>query len=264
MDASIKLIVSSRDGRSYLRSLYVTPPFRVVSVGQLNFDGGAYLMQMSTSPGVLSGDRYEIEIEVEDGARLQMKSQSYQRIYDMEGEAHQETKIKIGNNAHFSQVAHPIVPHRNSAFFAKNNVELGENSSFLQSEIITCGRKFHGEEFLFREFSNSVEVRYRGKLRVKDRVWLSPEKMPLKSCGLLEGYTHQATLIYQTTQNQDITTTIETIYDMIAETSDIKFGISATHYPGFIIRILGNGGEILFNTLQGVQDYMWNLNNKSC
>ncbi len=261
MEAQIKLIVGAKGGRSYLRSLYVTPPFRVVSVGQLNFDGGAYLMQMSTSPGVLSGDRYEIDIEVESCARLQMKSQSYQRIYDMEGEAHQTMRIKVGDNAHFSQVAHPIVPHRNSAFFAKSEVELGENSSFLQSEIITCGRKFHGEEFLFREFSNSVEVRSGGVLRLKDRVWLSPDKMPLKGCGLLEGFTHQATLVYQTTQSQDVTSIINDIHDIISQNQGVEFGISSTHYSGYVIRMLGDGGEILFNTLQRVQDYMWNLQN---
>lgn len=259
MEAEIKLFVGCKGGRSYLRSLYVTPPFRVVSVGQLNFDGAAYLMQMSTSPGVLSGDRYNIEIGVEDGARLQMKSQSYQRIYDMEGVAHQKMAIKIGDNAHFSQVAHPIVPHRNSAFFAKSEVELGENSSFLQSEIITCGRKFHGEEFLFREFSNSVEVRHNGILRLKDRVWLSPNSMPLRGCGLLEGHTHQATLIYQTTQQQDITTIINDIHNIISELTGVEFGISATHYPGFVLRALGGGGEELFAALQRVQDYMWDL-----
>ncbi len=259
MEARINLIVGCRDGRSYLRSLYVSPPFRVVSVGQLHSDGGAYLMQMSTSPGVLSGDRYQIEIGVEDNSRLQMKSQSYQRIYDMEGEAHQQMKITVGNNAHFSQVAHPIVPHRNSAFFSKSIVELGDNSSFLQSEIITCGRKFHGEEFLFREFSNSVEVRSGGKLRLMDRVWLSPKKMPLRGCGLLEGKTHQATMIYQTTKNQNITTIIDDIHDIVSAVENIEFGISATHYQGFVLRALGGGGELLFNTLQRVQDYMWNL-----
>ncbi len=261
MEASIKLIVGYKGGRSYLRSLYVTPPFRVVSVGQLHFDGGAYLMQMSTSPGVLSGDRYDIEMEVEEGAHLQMKSQSYMRIYDMDGEAHQEMRIKVGDNAHFSQVAHPIVPHRNSAFFTRSMVELGENSSFLQSEIITCGRKFHGEEFLFREFSNSVEVRHEGRLRLKDRVWLSPKRMPLLSCGLLEGYSHQATLIYQTTGNQDIKATIKDIHNMLAEVHGIEFGVSMTHYPGFVIRMLGSGGEALFNTLERVQDYMWRVTN---
>ncbi len=258
MESQIRLVVTQREGRSYIRSLYVTPPFRVVSVGQLARDGAAYLMQMSTSPGVLSGDNYQIDISLEEGTRLQFKSQSYQRIYDMEGEARQQMRITIANGAHYSQVAHPIVPHRNSAYSATTTVELGEDSSFLQSEIITCGRRLHGEEFLFREFSNSVEIYAGGVLRLKDRVWLSPTKMPLLQIGLLEGYTHQATLIYQTTRpGEDIRDSIESIYNMLSTVENLEFGISESHFSGFVIRLLGVGGEQIFEALQKVQSYMW-------
>ncbi|MFR9597303.1 MAG: urease accessory protein UreD [Rikenellaceae bacterium] len=258
MEAQIKLTVAQRGGHSHIRSLYTTPPFRVVSVGQLANDGAAYLMQMSTSPGVLSGDRYHIKIEVEDGARLQLKSQSYQRIYDMDEEAQQQMVIRIGDNAHFSQVAHPIVPHRNSAYFASTRVEMGENSSFLQGEIITCGRRHYGEEFEFREFSNSVELYHKGRLRIKDRVWLAPHKAPLREIGLLEGHTHQATLIYQTTQQSvDIRAMIDHLYNDISQIQGVEFGVSESAYPGFVLRLLGDGGEQLFDLLQRVQDHLW-------
>ncbi len=258
MDAQIRLAVGCREGRSYIRSLYTTPPFRVVSVGQIERDGAAYLMQMSTSPGVLSGDRYEIDIELDANARLQYKSQSYQRIYDMEGDAEQRMSIKIGDGAHFSQVAHPIVPHRNSSYSAHSRVELGRESSFLQSEIITCGRKLHGEAFVFREFSNCVELYAEGRLRLKDRVWLSPSNLPLTDMGLLEGYTHQATLIYQTTESGvDINSVIEEVHRLLSLEDGVEFGISRSHYPGFVVRLLGGGGEQLFEALVAVQRYLW-------
>lgn len=214
-------------------------------------------MQMSTSPGVLSGDRYKIAITVEDNAHLQLKSQSYQRLYDMEESATQEMDITIGNSAHFSQVAHPIVPHRHSSFSSRSIVTLGENSSFLQSEIITCGRKYHGEEFEFREFSNSVELYAGGVLRLKDRVWLCPASTPLLGMGLLEGSTHQGTLIYQTTEKVDIKSYIDIIYGELSSIEGVIFGISATHYPGFVLRALGDGGERLFNIFLRVQELLW-------
>ncbi|MFR9565202.1 MAG: urease accessory protein UreD [Rikenellaceae bacterium] len=258
MDAQIRLSVGCREGRSYIRSLYTTPPFRVVSVGQCERDGAAYLMQMSTSPGVLSGDRYEIDIELETDARLQFKSQSYQRIFDMEGEAQQRMRITVGDGAHYSQVSHPIVPHRNSSYSAVTEVELGRESSFLQSEVITCGRRLHGEAFEFREFSNSVEVYDEHRLRLKDRVWLSPKALPLTDLGLLEGRTHQATLIYQTTVNGvDIKAVIEAVQTMLSAVEGLEFGISESHYSGFVVRLLGGGGELLFEALSSVQRYLW-------
>lgn len=259
MDAQIRLSVGHKQGRSYLRSLYTTPPFRVISVGQLHDDGALYLMQMSTSPGVLSGDKYDFRIELEAGAMLQLQSQSYQRLYDMQDNASQTMNITLGRGAHFSQVAHPIVPHRNSAFEARSVVEMGEDSSFLQSEIITCGRKHHGEAFEFRSFSNSVEIRSAGVLRLKDRVWLCPSQTPLLECGLLEGATHQGTLVYQSTAAQeDIAETIEHLYTELSGIENLKFGISATHYPGFVIRALGQGGESLYGAFLKVQEYLWN------
>ncbi len=258
MEARIKLIIAQREGRSYPLSLYVTPPFRVVSVGQLRHDGAAYLMQMSTSPGILNGDDYQIDISLLPHTRLQMKSQSYLRIFDMDSSATQHITIDVGDDAHFSQVSHPIVPHRNSSFTSSTRVKLGENSSFVQSEIITCGRKFHGEEFEFREFSNSVEVRSKGVLRLKDRVWLNPTTTPLRSCGLLEGFTHQGTFVFQTTcKDNNAAECIEHIHTLLSSIEDIDYGISKSYYSGFIIRVLGTSGETLYNSFLEIQEYLW-------
>ncbi|MFI3278813.1 MAG: urease accessory protein UreD [Rikenellaceae bacterium] len=257
MEANIRLEVCAKGGRSYIKSLYVTPPFRLISVGQLACDGALYLMQMTTSPGVLSGDRYDIEVSVDSGASLQLKSQSYQRIYDMEGEASQYLSIDIGDDAHFSQVPHPIVPHRNSSFTSHTKVNIGERSSFLQSEIITCGRKYHGEEFEFRLFANNIEVRSGGHLRFMDRLRLTPSTTPLRGCGLLEGATHQGTLIFQTTEECDVSVLMEEVYQLLESHKEINFGVSLTHHKGFVLRALGRGGEALFNAFCCVQQYIW-------
>ncbi len=257
MESKIDLIVGYKSEGSYVRSLYVTPPFRLVPVGQLRRDGRCYLMQMSTSPGVLSGDIYSINIEVESGASLCLASQSYQRLYDMEGSAEQTMKISLGDGAHFSQVSHPIVPHRNSSYSSSCRVDMGQGSSFLQSEIITCGRKYHGEEFAFRSFSNLVELYVEGELRFRDRVLLNPSLSPLSECGLLEGYTHQGTLIYQSTMEEDLKPTIERVYEHLTTIKGLRFGISATAHSGFIVRALGDGGESLFNAFTTVQELLY-------
>ena len=71
MDSKLQIVTGCRDGKSYLKDVFVNPPFRVVPVGQLKKDGGAYLMMTSSSPGILSGDHYFMEVLVEENARLQ-------------------------------------------------------------------------------------------------------------------------------------------------------------------------------------------------
>jgi urease accessory protein len=38
---------------------------------------------------------------------------------------------------------------------------------------------------------------------------------------------------------------------------NISFGISETAANGFVLRVLGNGGEQLFNCFQQVQNFLW-------
>lgn len=257
MECRLSLVTAAREGRSYMKDLYVTPPFRVVSVGQLARDGGAYLMVMSSSPGILDGDHYHVDIRVCESARLQLQSQSYQRLFHMEQGATQQMNICLERGASFSQVPHPIVPHEGSVFHSVCQVDMGEDCSFLQSEIITCGRKHYGEAFRFRDFRNLLEVRYAGRLLLKDNIRLKPADMPLSSIGLLEGHTHQGTLVYLNTQHQPMRETIEEVHSLVETFEGVEFGLSLIAGNGFVLRALGNGGERLLDCFRAVQQYMW-------
>lgn len=263
MECKLYLVTARRGEKSYMKDLFVSPPFRVVSVGQLESDGGAYLMVMSTSPGILDGDSYHLDIRVEEGARLQLQSQSYQRLFQMEGRATQEMHITLGPNASFSQVPYPIVPHTNSSFHSMSRVEMADGCTFLQSEIITCGRKHHGEAFCFREFHNRVEVYHEGRLLLKDNVWLIPSQMPLLGLGLLEGFTHQGTLICLNTRKVSVSKQVELIYEQLSEEKEIEFGISLTQTEGFVLRLLGQGGEQLYRCFRQVQELMWRVDSNT-
>lgn len=257
MICSLKITVEQRQGRSYLKDVFVTPPFRVVSVGQNKSDQAAYLMVMSTSPGILSGDEYQILVHVKQGARMQLQSQSYQRLYNMEDKATQDMEVRLESGSSFFYVPHPLVPHANSFFTSVNKVYLKDDCELLMSEIITCGRKHHGEVFQYRHFQNLIEVYHHDRLVLKDNVLLQPTLMPLNSTGLLEGYTHQGTLVYLHTRQGAVNELIEELFTMMETEQDIIFGISSVQQKGFVLRILGNGGEQLYNCFLKVQQYLW-------
>lgn len=257
MICSLNITVEEKQGRSYLKDVFVTPPFRVVPVGQNKTDLASYLMVMSTSPGILSGDEYQIHVLVKAAARLQLQSQSYQRLYNMEHSATQQMEVRLEKGSSFFYVPHPVVPHQNSCFTSVNKVYLQDNCELMMSEIITCGRKHHGEVFKYRHFQNLIEIYHLQKLILKDNVLLQPESMPLTSIGLLEGYTHQGTLVYLNTKGGAVKDWIEQLYLMMEPEKDMLFGISAVQRNGFVLRILGNGGEQLYNCFQKVQQFLW-------
>ncbi len=260
MVSTLNITVENRGACSFLKNAYVTQPFRIVPVGQHRFDAHAYLMIMSSSPGILSGDEYNIDITVQENARLQLQSQSYQRLFNMEGKASQKMHVKLKRGSSFFYVPHPIVPHKNSTFSSISRMDMEDDCEVLLSEIITCGRKHHGEVFEFTKFHNLFEVFHKGHLTLKDNILLQPGQMPLTRMGMLETFTHQGTLIYTTTQNHtNITEFTNRIQTMMEDEPDILGGVSTLQHNGFIVRVLAHGGEQLLTLFQTIQEILWNI-----
>lgn len=257
MICNLDIKVAQREGKSYLKDAYVTQPFRIVPVGQYRKDNAAYLMMMSSSPGLLDGDDHRIQIDIDLKAKLQLQSQAYQRLFKMKNASHQTLTVKMAEGSCFSYVPHPIVPQESSTFYSRNEIYMEKGCQLLMSEIITCGRKLSGEIFKYNHFQNLIEVYHEGRLLLKDNVLLQPEIMPLQELGLFEGYTHQGTLLYLNTKGISVKELIEEFYEMYHEQSDMEFGISELQKDGFIIRLLGKGGEQLYNIFKNIQGILW-------
>ena len=257
-----------KEGKSYLMDSYVSVPFRITNIGQIKEDGCLYMMLGSSSPGLLDTDNHEIDINVEENSRFQLQTQSYQRLYNMKKGSSQITKVKLAPNSAFCYVPHPIVPQENSIFRNHTIIYLEKNCELILSEIITCGRKnsefispdreIFGEIFKFTYFQNVTEICFNDLLILKDKIILEPQVVPVDTVIQLEGYTHQATFIYLNTGNSSVA------YELIAEIlkimeyeENISFGVSEMAANGFVLRVLGNGGEQLFNCFQQIQNFLW-------
>ncbi len=257
-----------KEGKSYLMDSYVSVPFRITNIGQIKEDGCLYMMLGSSSPGLLDTDNHEIDINVEENSRFQLQTQSYQRLYNMKKGSSQITKVKLAPNSTFCYVPHPIVPQENSIFRNHTIIHLEKNCELILSEIITCGRKnsefispdreIFGEIFKFTYFQNVTEICFNDLLILKDKIILEPQVVPVDTVIQLEGYTHQATFIYLNTGNSSVA------YELIAEIlkimeyeENISFGVSEMAVNGFVLRVLGNGGEQLFNCFQQIQNFLW-------
>lgn len=261
MNSHLNIIAGYKQSKSYVKDLYVTLPFRVVSVGQLKNDNKLYQMIMSSSPGILDGDHYKLQITLEKGAALQLQSQSYQRLFNMKGQAAQELNVLMEDETSFAYVPHPIVPHEASNFKSVAKIHIGKKSNIIISEIITCGRKHHGEVFKLRRFQNLMEIYHENKLAVKDNVVIQPDLIPIESIGNLEQYTHQGTLIfYSTKENINKEDLVEKIIHATENLQkEVEIGISTMEGNGFVLRAVGYGGEIMYNFFLQVQELLWSL-----
>ena len=251
MIAELQIKVTANGCTSFLQNSYYTTPLKVMNITEERNSKQLHLMLMSSSPGILDGDRYNIKIDVAENASLHLHTQAYQRLFQMKGEATQQLNVDIADGASFVFLPHPSVPHQQSSFVSRNTFYLGNYSLFIFGEVLTCGRKLNGEAFLFTKYHSITEVYSHNKLVIKENLLMQPATINVQAIGQLEGYTHQASMIYLE-ENIDVKNLQSIIIQLLAAEKNIEMGITAAPISGLIIRLLGNGAEQLYNCLQRI------------
>jgi urease accessory protein len=255
MIATLHIQTAARGNSTYLKNTYFTTPYKVANITEDKKANPLHLMLMSSSPGILDGDQYQLKIELAEGSALQLHTQSYQRLFNMKQRASQTMEVFLAANSAFCFLPHPAVPHAASVFKSTNKIYLEDSCSLVFGEILTCGRKLNGEVFRFSKYHNITEVYLQNKLMIKENLLIEPATINVNSIGQLEGFTHQASLIYlhATTKIKHLS---EKVNGLLAEQKGIAFGISAAPINGLIIRILGNKAEQLHDCLKAIAELL--------
>jgi urease accessory protein len=246
MISDLHIITSLREKVTYLKKLYFTAPFKVANVTENKQDRQLHLTLMSSSPGILDGDEYHLKIELESGCALRLYTQAYQRLFKMKSSASQHVDFHLAENSSLYFLPHPVVPHFESNYSAKNRIYLSDNCCLIFGEILTCGRKLNGELFKFSKFHNLTEVYLNEKLVIRENLLIEPANIDMSAMGQLEGYTHQASMIYLH-EEADVAHLCSLIHQLLSAETGIEFGVSAAPVNGVIVRIMGMGAEQLMD-----------------
>lgn len=259
MNASLHIQVADRNGCSYLNQSFFTTPFKVANITEDKNSHQLHLMLMSSSPGILDRDVYDIKIDVAENCSLQLHTQAYQRLFNMKTGASQQMNVDIADNASFIFLPHPSVPHEKSSFISRNNFYLGNNSKLVFGEVLTCGRKLNGELFRFTKYHSITQVFINNKLIIKENLLMQPSLVDANTIGQLEGYTHQASMIWLQ-EDADVKIMQEQLLQLLSSETNIEYGVTAAPVNGLIIRLLGNGAEQLYELLNKINT---NLNHEA-
>jgi urease accessory protein len=249
VNATVTIETALRGSMSFLKSCFCTPPFKVLDITQDSRKNILHLMLMSASPGVLDGDGYHFKIRVAAECSLQLHTQSYQRLFQMQNGALQQMEVVLEEGASFHFLPHPTVPHRRASFTAINTVQLCRQCRLVWGEVLTCGRKGSGEAFTFSKYHSRTTIYMQGRLVVKENLLLQPSVTDVAGIGQWEGYTHQASLLYLQ-EEISVPEVIASLHEWLQQQEGICFGITALPVSGVVVRILGNKGETLHCCLQ--------------
>lgn len=249
MISELHIQTALRNKITFLEKAYHTTPFKIANITEDKKHHTLHLMLMSSSPGILDSDEYKIKIDVSQNCSLHLQTQSYQRLFNMKVGAVQNMEVHLQQGTSFCFIPHPSVPHESSIFTARNKIYLNNNCDLIWGEVLTCGRKLSGEVFLFSKYHNITEIFLNNKLIIKENLLVQPSLVDVNAIGQLEGYTHQATLIYLN-ENPSIKILIKEITEFLSTHNEIAFGITSAPKNGIIIRLLGNKAEQLFDCLK--------------
>ena len=197
---------------------------------------------VSSSGGILQGDKYMIDIILEKNALAHITTQGATRVYGMNvSNAIQVVNVSLDDGAYLEFIPDQIIPYKNSRFYQKINFKVHDNATMIYSEIISPGRIGMGEIFDYEIcYLRSIGKNHKDELRFTDYTKIEPKKMKLQDFGVLEQKQIMATM-YILAKTNDVEKISQTLENGIKNSSEVEFGWSTmTKENGILLRILGN------------------------
>jgi urease accessory protein len=204
----------------------------------------AYLFLMSSSGGILQGDRYHIGISVKSKATANITTQGATRIYKMElNYGAQFIDIDVDDDAYLEFLPDQIIPYKKARYFQQVLIKSGIGSTIVYSEIMTPGRVAMGEMFDYDLcYLRLVAKNKSGKTLFADAAKLDPKEHGFNQTGILGTKSVFGTL-YIITKKEKLQKISDDI-NMVLENADLVCGCSfLPEDSGLVVRIMGNYSE---------------------
>ncbi|MBR1404158.1 MAG: urease accessory protein UreD [Treponema sp.] len=195
----------SQSGKTFIQDSFFTSPLKIMKPFA-NDDGSVTIYQQSSSAGLLAGDEQEHSFIVKKGTKVEIVSQSYEKIFKMaEGEqAKRKIIAQVEENAALIYAPLPCIPFSESSFSSRTEIFLkNETSRLVYQDILCAGRVAHGEAFDYHSYHNLIHIYRKEKLIFRDNAYFegsdggkNPEKEEfLRSPSVFGSFTHSGMLL---------------------------------------------------------------------
>jgi urease accessory protein len=120
---------------------------------------------LNTAGGIAGGDRFDIEITAQEGARLTLTTAAAEKVYRATAEpAELNIALKVADGAHLSWLPQETILFDRAKMSRHIDIDLAERASLLLCEIVVFGRSAMGERMEQGAFVDRWRVRRGGKL----------------------------------------------------------------------------------------------------
>ena len=237
--------------KTKLRVLTQTPPLRVIRAFE-HQKSGALVHMHNVSGGVLGGDRFCINVEVEPGAHGMLTTTGSNRIYRHRENYHtasQTTQVRVGRDGIFEYIPDSTIPYAGSRFSQKSTIYLEPGAKLFWSEILNPGREGFNERFEWDHFGNEMRIEGDGVPLLWEKWVLSGRTTDFDSPAVLGSHAYSATFIVcECGAPQPQIRQLEVALTAVAEhlSDDVTvWGVSRLVQDGVLVRGLSRIGHHL-------------------
>lgn len=207
----------------------------------------AHLFIMSPSGGVLQGDRYRMDISLENSAVSHITTQGATRIYKMDSNyATQLININVGKDCYLEFIPDQIIPYQNSRYYQKVLLNVDTSASLIYSEIIVPGRVAMGELFSYDIcYLKTIGQDIEQKIKFIDSCMLKPKNQDMNILGIFGKHTVLAS-VYILAKKKYVHALNQKINSMLKNNDEIYGGSSILpDDSGLLVRMLCNSSELI-------------------
>lgn len=173
MNGCLDLRAGVRDGRTVLLECRAAYPLQVTRPQLSAGDGSLSLILLLLSGGVLDGDQLALDVTLEPGARLALRTQAATQIHT--GRSSQSLRATVDEGAWLSYVPQALVPHAGAEFASAARVQLAPGARVLLAETLAPGRTRFGEAFSYRSVRLDVDVWSGQEVLARERALIEPD-----------------------------------------------------------------------------------------
>ncbi|TXN22830.1 urease accessory protein UreD, partial [Methylobacterium sp. WL9] len=164
-------IVRLRHGPAGVADLFESGPSRLRFPRSHGATPEAILV--NTAGGIACGDRFELSVALEAGARLVVSTTAAEKIYRSDGPVSRiDNRLDLAADARFDWLPQETILYDGSRLRRRFEADLAADSSLLVVEIVAFGRAARGERLAEGLFEDIWRIRRDGRLVYADALRL--------------------------------------------------------------------------------------------
>lgn len=252
----LELVVAVRGGRSVAAHQYHRGALRILRPHYLDDSGQVCYVLVNPGGAYLGADLYVIDVDVSDGAKLLLTTQSATKIYRTPGSfAEQRMTLRLGEGAQLELAPDQLIAYREASYRQNTHITVRPSSSLVMAEVVTPGWSPDGASFRYEELRLRNEIHVEAPdgttMLALDNLLIRPPLNDVTGMGFMEGFSHLGSLVVV---DPRVDQSLADEFHALTAGHDAHTGVSLTACvagtAGLVLRSLSNSTEEL-NRLLG-------------